>query len=306
MVRSRVLTILENRHWVFLLSGFLICFVFWLPLRDMVALALRDQRYTYILVVPIISAGLFFAEKKHRSQGATYRLGIGLPLALVGLAALASRKLWLSTSVNMSIPIAGLVLMLIGLYISCYGTISFRHATFPLLLLFFMVPVPTIVLDKAVTLLQTGSSEVSYRLFRLVGIPVLRHGTIMSLPGLDIEVAPQCSGIRSTMALFLAGVALGDITLRSGWGKLLVVLCIGPIGILRNAIRIVAITLLGVYVNKNFLYGNLHRNGGLVFALVGFAILLAIVWLLRNCELWCRHRLSGPASNGVRRHSFGG
>ena len=232
------------------------------------------------------SALACFAQrrKKHPVQDLGYSPKIGVPLILLGLGVLSGCKMVLSMPGNLSLETCALVLVGLGSYICCYGMRAFGYHSFPLLLLCFVAPIPHVVLDSFTTVLQIGSAALSYRLFQLVGVPVLRHGTVMSLPGADIEVAYECSGIRSTMALFLSSIVLSHLLLRSGWTRLLVILCMGPIGIFRNAVRIVAITLLGVYVDKDFFSGDLHRRGGLLFALVGFAVLIPLVWLIRTWE----------------------
>ena len=75
-------------------------------------------------------------------------------------------------------------------------------AAFPLLFLFLMIPLPVVLVEKIVSVLQKGSSETCYALFRLLQVPVVRHGFVFSLPGVDIEVAEQCSGIHSALSLF--------------------------------------------------------------------------------------------------------
>jgi exosortase len=303
MALSRVSAIFANRHCVFLPCALLSCLIFWTPLKSLITLAVADERYTHIIVIPVIGAGLLYFENKNSFTYRAYRPDIGVPLVLLGLDLLLVFTLWPVLFADLSVPIAGLVVVWIGLFVSCYGIKALRHAGAPLLLLFLIVPIPSVVLDKVVAALQAGSTEMSYGLFRLVGVPVFRHDAMMLLPGVDIEVAPQCSGIRSTMALFISSVLLGEILLRSGWGKVLVILCVGPIGIFRNAVRIVTLTLLAVHVNKDFLFGNLHRRGGLAFSVVGFAILIPIVGLVRGCErrLWsCQSgRLSASRGRGV-------
>jgi exosortase/archaeosortase family protein len=72
--------------------------------------------------------------------------------------------------------------------------------------------------------------------------------------------------------------------LRLSWTRALVILSVAPIAIFRNSVRIVCISLLGVYADRQFLFGRLHRYGGLPFSLVGFGILIPLVWLLGKCE----------------------
>jgi len=247
-------------------------------------LSLRDDRYTYILAVPVIGATFLYLEKEQIFRDSRYCPAMGVPLVLLGLLAIAVGRMRQGLSGNLTVAAGGMVLVWLGTFILCYGPTSFRSASFPALLLLLMVPIPSIVLDRVVAVLQAGSAELAYLLFRLAGVPVMRHGMVMSLPGVDIEVAPQCSGIRSTSALLIAGVLMSRALLRTSSARLFAILCIGPIGIFRNAVRIVCISLLGVYVDRGFFSSGIHRRGGLLFSLVGFATLILLVWLLRRWE----------------------
>jgi exosortase/archaeosortase family protein len=54
--------------------------------------------------------------------------------------------------------------------------------------------------------------------------------------------------------------------------------------ILKNGVRIVTLTLLASYVDPGFLYGRLHREGGVVFFLLGLLLLFPVLWLLQRGE----------------------
>ncbi len=101
---------------------------------------------------------------------------------------------------------------------------------------------------------------------------------------LFIEVAKQCSGIRSSLILFITTLLMGQFALRSAWRKLLLILCVVPILIFKNAARIVALSLLSIYVDRGFLHGWLHTSGGILFYMLGLAILIPIVVAFRNSE----------------------
>lgn len=256
----------------------------WVPCRSLLALCLEDERYTYIILVPVISAAFLYLDRERILRDARYCPSAGVPLMVLGLAIAIASQFWLAGPADLTLAAGTLVLLWIGAFISCYGMISVRRAGFPLVFLLLTVPIPRVVLDGMVTGLQAGSAEVSFLLFRAAHVPVFRRGMVMSLPGVDIEVAPQCSGIRSTMALFIASVVVSRVLLRLSWTRALVILSVAPIAIFRNSVRIVCISLLGVYADRQFLFGRLHRYGGLPFSLVGFAILIPLVWLLGKCE----------------------
>ena len=147
-----------------------------------------------------------------------------------------------------------------------------------------MIPIPTVVFDKIVFALQKGSSEMTYVLFKLFGVPVFRQGFKFSLPGVEIEIAKECSGIRSSLALFITGILAAHVFLRSGWRMIVLSLAMIPLAIFKNAVRIVTLSWLGVYVDRSFLYGRLHQQGGILFALIALAIFVPLLFVLQKSE----------------------
>jgi exosortase len=149
-----------------------------------------------------------------------------------------------------------------------------------------LIPIPEFLVGKAITGLQIASAEGTYRLFRWFGVPVLKNGFYLALPSLDIEIAKQCSGIRSSLVLVISSLVLGHLFLRSSWGKILVVLLAIPVAIAKNAVRIFVLSMLGIHWNPAFLYGNLHRNGGIVFFALALAGMVLFLKLIRQVEKW--------------------
>jgi exosortase len=123
-------------------------------------------------------------------------------------------SLSLNQNDRLSLTVFAIVLVWIAGFALCYGTQSLRAAIFPLFFLLLMVPMPAEVLDKFVFALQKGSAEMTYALFKLFGVPVLWQGFKFSLPGVDIEIAKECSGIRASLALFITGMLAGHVFLQ--------------------------------------------------------------------------------------------
>src|SRR5262249_4337133 len=132
--------------------------------------------------------------------------------------------------------------------------------------------------------LQWGSALIAEVLFNLSGAPVLREGFIFRLPKMSIEVAQECSGIRSSLALLILAVLLAHFSFRPMWKKLVFVVAGLLMMLIKNGVRIATLTLLANYVNPDFLYGKLHRQGGIVFFLIGLALLLPVFFYLRRGE----------------------
>jgi exosortase/archaeosortase family protein len=72
--------------------------------------------------------------------------------------------------------------------------------------------------------------------------------------------------------------------LRTFWRQLIFVLAGLFVMILKNAIRIVTLTLLAIYVDPGFLFGRLHHEGGIVFFLIGLTFMAPLLWWLERSE----------------------
>ncbi len=262
--------------------------LFWAPLKAAIELSLRDDRYVQILVAPFLCLFLIFWERDRvffpdTAYSPRYGILLLLPVLLVYMVFLHRPPLG-NPRTNLCIGVFGAILAWMVVFILCYGIRSFRAALFPLCCLFLMIPPAAELMDHITTGLQNGSAAMSHRMFLMAGIPIFAQGTRFSLPGLVIEVAPECSGIRSTLALSLTALLAGRICLRCGWSRFLLLAMVIPIAILKNAARITVIASLSVYVDRAFLSSPLHRYGGLVFTPLGFALCAAILYSLRRLE----------------------
>jgi exosortase len=274
---------LAKRHGIF--AGFVLAsgLIFWKAWAALIAYSLHNESASHILLIPAIAFYFLFSERKRIFPETDFSIGPGLAVvfAALGLFLLATR---LSTAGNdrLSLEALALVFLWIGAFIAFYGLKASRAAIFPLLFLLLMVPWPNAVLDRVIYWLQEGSTDVTYAIFKALGVPVFREGFVLTVPGVSIEVASECSGIRSSMALLITCLLAAHIYLRTHWKALLFVLLVIPLSIIKNGIRIATLTLLSLYVNPDFLRGNLHRDGGFVFFFLALALMFPVLWLLER------------------------
>jgi exosortase len=254
------------------------------PLTGLVNLSLRDERSTHTVLIPFLSLFLIYLRRHRIFSPTSSRRLLSLPiLATAGAIWFTmSSPATLDHPDALSVSTLAIVLVWIAIFLAMFGAASFQAAAFPLLVLFLMVPLPTVVADYVISVLQRGSAEASYALFRLTGSPIVRDGFRMSLPGADIEIAKECSGIRSGLSLFITGLLASHLFLDSTWKKALFSLLTIPIGIFKNAVRIVVLSLLGIHVNPDFFHGRLHQQGGVLFSLLGLSMLAATLYLLKQ------------------------
>jgi exosortase len=270
----------------------------------LVRLSSRDDRYSHILLIPIMSACLIYLGRRRIFTSPRYALVKSAPFLAAGVVLFCFAEMRLSAlnSIDhLSVVVRAILLVWIAGFVFCYGTQVFRAALFPLLFLLLMIPVPTVALGKIVLALQNGSAVMTYALFKLFGVPVFWQHFKFLLPGVEIEIADECSGIRSSSAHFITSILAGHLFLQSNWRRILFSLFTVPIVIFKNALRIVTISCLGVYVDSGFLHGKLHQYGGLPFSLVSFALLMPALLALQKGERL--PRASARTRNGIHTSS---
>jgi exosortase len=276
--------------------------LFWSPLRAVASLPFQDDRYLQVAVAPFMCVFLMYWNRVAIFSQARFSPRAGIPLLSVAmLLFLALRRLFIDESAGLPEAVFAVTLVWMAGFILCYGPRSFKCALFPLCCLFLMIPIPLALMDRMAVALQHASAATSFAILRLAGIPVFREGMTFLLPGLRFQVAPECSGIRSCLAFAVAAILASRVCLRSGWRRLALIAATIPIAIFKNAVRIVVITSLTVYVNRAIIDGPLHHQGGPVFALLDFAFFLPLLFALQRSETRRFGREAGlaNASTGI-------
>jgi len=175
------------------------------------------------------------------------------------------------------------LLFLWGGLLLFYGTANLRAAAFPLLLLVFIVPFPLFLQHEIESVLQVTSAMAASLLFQISGTPVLQEGIIFHLPGFSLKVARECSGIHSSLVLFVTGLVMAQFLLTGFWKKLLLVLLVIPLSIVRNGIRIFIIGELCLHVGPQMIHSFIHTCGGPIFFVIS---LVPLFLFLRFLMKW--------------------
>ena len=268
----------------------------WRLMRMVSALALDNDTYTHIPLIPLVSLFLIYTNRK-TVFSASEAWKFGGVLLFAGILAISTARLnvfQLQAANQLSLVVFGVVLVWMGAFGLFFGSAAFRAARFPLLFLLFMIPIPEPILSKTIHALQVGSAQAAAGLFGLFGIPYLQDGLVFSLPGVAIRVAEECSGIRSTLALLIMTVLASQMFLKATWKRLLVCLLAVPLSVAKNGLRIAALSTLAIYVDPGFLHGRLHQYGGMFFFAAAF-LPLAVVFILLGKTEYRRPRQDSSA-----------
>jgi exosortase len=242
----------------------------------MARLALHDARYTHIALVPPIALAFLYRDRQAIFARPVWsRLGGAAVLVFAVAGFLLAFRAAPPESPTFGFSL--LALLLIALWASafalCFGGGALRRGLFPWGFLLLAAPLPAPAVDAIVAALQRGSAEFSFLLFKAIGTPVVRDGFLFGLPGVTIEITTECSGIRSSLSLFVVSVLAGKVFLTSIWRRIGLCAATIPIVIFKNALRIVGISWLGLNVDRQFFDGPLHHQyGGLVFSVASLAL----------------------------------
>lgn len=261
--------------------------LWWRSIASTLQLALSSDAYTHILLIIPLSLALIYIERKQHSVATNSRQWLGAVLMIPALLLqllLAWGPMHFSASDRLALSMSALVVFWIGAVIFCFGIQTFKSFLFPLCFLFLIIPLPDLALTWVTAFLQQQSAWAASILFRMIGVPVATDGAFLSIPGLNIEVARECSSIRSSTMLVVVTLMMAHLFLRSWWRKALLVLSAIPLSVAKNGLRIFVITELATRVDPGFLNGKLHHNGGPIFLSLAVITILLLLWGLRKTE----------------------
>jgi len=277
----------RRRAIVFIASSALLTAAFARPLWNLCQLARHSEIQSYILLVPFISLYLFKTSSERSRLAWRSSVPGFLVAALCGLIVVIAYRLWggrLSLNDSLSLATLSFLMFLLAAALAAFGWEALRPRLFAICFLVFLIPLPTAALEFITVGLQRASAGVGEVMLRMTGMPVLREGMMMHLPGLRIVVAEECSGIRSTLVLFLTSLVASHLFLRTGWKRAVLVAAILPLSILRNAFRIASISWLTVNVDSRVIHSPLHHQGGPLFFVLSLIPLFWLLWKLRKSE----------------------
>jgi exosortase C (VPDSG-CTERM-specific) len=267
----------QIRNFFLAVSALVLCFA--VPLYDLARFAAGSELYSHILLIPFISAFLVWSRRQSlprfsqpaRKAAAIFFTG-GLAAIIVDwfVSPQADENYFALTMLSFLLFFTGACCLFLGKEIV-------RAMAFPIGLLVFVLPFPTFFMNWVDAFLQQGSAMAADGMFRLSGVPYFRDGLLFHLPGINLEVAPECSGIHSTLVLLITSLLAAHLFLRRPWKRAVLVLAVIPLALLRNGFRIFVIGQLCVRIGPQMIDSPIHHHGGPLFfilSLIPFFLLL--------------------------------
>lgn len=254
-------------------------FVAFIPVYpQLVRTWLDNSDNSHGILVPLVS--LYFIwqsrEKIREAKISNSKLGVVILVLSIGLYLLsyAGGIAVLSRAMIVS--------SLVGLVIFTLGKEIFSLLAFPLLFLFFMVPVPDSVLLLVSFPLQLFATKVSTFVIQIFSIPAYREGNMLYFAQTHLEVAEACSGIRSIMSFGMLSFIFAYMMDKIWWKRIALVLSTIPLALFANIVRVTGTGILAHFYGEKVALGFLHEFSGLVVFAFGFVLLLGEFILLNK------------------------
>jgi len=249
-----------------------------------------SQLHSHILLIPFVTAYLIYIRRKQLPNEYNFSPGWATVAALVGLmgliAACAPTVFGQRLSHNdyLALMASSFICLLAAGGFFFLGRKWMGAIAFPFAFLIFMVPMPDAMADGLETASKLASAEAASLFFNIAGTPVLRDGTVFQLPNITIEVAQECSGIRSSWVLFITSLLASNLFLKSTWRRAVLVCFVLPLGIVRNGFRVWVIGMLCIYLGPQMIHSIIHHRGGPIFFALSLIPLFLLLWWLRRAD----------------------
>jgi exosortase A len=242
--------------------------VFWPTFYSMVEIWERSETFTHGYLIFPITAWLLWRQRHELAQ-------VQPRPDLRGLILLAAAGAgWLladAGSVNVVAQYA-FIAMLIAAVWTLLGWRFVWAAFFPLMFLFFAVPVGEFLIQP----LMGVTADFTVAMLQFTGIPVYREGMFFSIPSGDWSVVEGCSGLRYLIASVTLGVLYAYLTYRSWKRRLLFSIAAIIVPIFANSGRAYMIVMIAHLSDMQLALGVDHYIYGWVF--FGLVMLL-LFWI---------------------------
>lgn len=270
--------------------------VFSLPLYSLVRFSIQSSLYSHIVLIPFVSLYLIWLQRASLPAVATPCRPLAYVFFITGLvlicgywfAKLGGAKL--SQADNLALTTLAFLGFALGICAWLLGRQLLRALTFPLAFLLFLAPLPTAVETMTETFLQHGSALAAQFFFTLAGTTVYADGLSFQLTNITLQIAPECSGIHSSLALLITSLVTGQLILRSRGRRVALALAVIPLALLRNGLRVFVIGELCVHIGPEMIDSYIHRQGGPIFFIISLVPFFLLLVLLIRSERKARNK----------------
>ena len=161
-----------------------------------------------------------------------------------------------------------------GLVLGLFGWQVFRTVLFPIVFLFFLVPLPEVLIETFSFRLKLLAAQVTATILSVFGFPAVREGSYIRIPAGTIVVDDVCSGLKYLIALTAFGALYAYISPLKKWRQWALFGLSIPVAFLANVARVTLMVLvafaLGIGATEEWYF---HDFFGFFLFVVAFLML---------------------------------
>lgn len=271
---------------LFLLSSLtLIGILFWQILREIFYICLTQDDYSHGILLPFIGSYLLWLKRDRIKDLFSYG---ELDRAFI-------QEATVSIFFSYALLAAGVMIYLLGsasdmLYVSWFaffpislavirltvGKELFTIFLFPVLLQLMAKPLPDSIVLRIFWPLQVLAANISTFILEIFGVPVYLVGNIIEIPQMRLLVEEACSGMRSVISLMTVALIFGHLFNMRTLARIILIVCSVGIAIFFNVLRVAITGLLAHFYDPAVASGFFHTFSGMVFFILGLAI---VYWI---------------------------
>ena len=234
----------------------------------------RTDEYAHGAIVLLLVVWMLW-QCRHRlvSSSDSPRPALGIPLFVFGALVYVTGRSQdiLLFEIGSQIPV------LAGSLLIMHGLNAVRVASFPLLYIAFMIPLPSILVDFLTGPLKQWVSVIAETALYGVGYPIARTGVILTIGQYQLLVADACSGLHSMFSLAALGLLfMYLIGRRSRLHSVVMLASIFPIAFAANVLRVIILVLVTYHFGDAAGQGFLHDFAGVALLVAALTILFAL------------------------------
>ena len=264
-----------------------VVWTFWASLSGLYDQWMNNDDYSHGLLILPISLFLIWEKRKELLSLTPKMDWRGLLVMTVAICLYIAGEL----GAELFTIRASVITLFIGAMWWIYGYPVIRLLAFPLLLLYFMLPLPGFVHRNLTFPLQIIASTVSVEILNTLGFLAYREGNIIDMGFSQFQVVEACNGLRFILPLLVLGVIFAFSRPMAWWKRIVLVAITVPLALGTNVVRIAGTGILANYFGSEVAQGFFHDFSGWAVFMVCFIIFVIIAVILSRLPGKPRERI---------------
>lgn len=195
--------------------------------------------------------------------------------------------------------IGAFIPLMIAVGLQLVGSAGLRKQWFAIFFLFFLIPLPSGIVETLTMPMKMAVSYVAEWLLHMLNYPISRSGVILQIGQYQLLVADACAGLHTLFTLEALGLLYLNLVKRDSLSRnLTLAILIVPISFTANTIRVVVLCLITYHFGDEAGQGFLHSFAGIVLFMSALILILMVDTLLHRLLDVRRRAARSGASHG--------